>query len=80
MCLPWLAAYWRWSTASVEQIRKAIEAVDAEMQNLTAKDSKVSGSKERADADSAKLEARKAALIRKLKEAEALHKAAEEAK
>ena len=66
--------------ASVEQIRKAIEAVDAEMQNLAAKDSKEAGSKERADADSAKLEARKAALIRKLKEAEALHKAAEEAK
>lgn len=64
--------------ASVEEIRKAIEAVDAELQALAADVGESPGSGEDSGSAAARLETRKEALIRRLEEAEALQKFADE--
>jgi small-conductance mechanosensitive channel len=62
--------------ASVEQIKKAIEAVDQELQALGLEDGQGERSEATAAADSARLEARKRNLLVKLKKAEELQQQA----
>lgn len=64
--------------ASVEQIRKAIETADQELQALESKEGGVAGSRQTISEAIAKLEAQKESLVLQLKNAEALQKDAKD--